>query len=706
MHPINGVAGFLFFIFLWGISLWFFVSALYGRVNLLARGKQDSRFDRPWERAACVLRNVVMHSSLLREPYPGVLHLFIFYGFMVLAIGNLFLFGEALSPTFFQGALDSSFYGVVSLVEDIFCVLVYAGLAMAAYRRYVIRPDRLERSSSDATIIILLITGIVSCALFVDVFRFAAAPQLYAYQEWAVVASFLSRFFVGLPPSILEFFYLATWWIHLILILTFIVYIPRSKHMHLIACPFNEYFRNLQPKGRMSEVDIENAESFGAEKIEDFAWKQLLDLFACVECGRCMENCPTARSGKTLNPKFLISDLKNHLLERGPELVKTRSSLLFQYVVQKGLPIPIPAHERELLVKEGFIKPDEKTGQLPAPETTDGEAVEMAGGAIKEETIWDCTTCGYCIEHCPFFIEHTSKILEMRRYLTLMLKSYPTQVKNFFKNVQRNSNPWGIGWQQRADWAKDRKVRMFGESDDIEWLLYVGCAGSFDARNMKVTSALCDLLDMAGVTYGILGKDEKCCGETARRMGEEGLFQSAVETNVEIFKELNVRKIITLCPHCLNTFKNEYPDFGGRYEVLHHSELLSKLVMEGKLKPRNALPLRVAFHDSCYLGRYNNIYESPRALIASATGNPVLEMPRNHDRSFCCGAGGGRMWMEETEGEKINLIRTREGLETGANCLASACPYCLTMLSDGVKAENREDVVTKDIAEILLESLV
>ncbi|MBF0501190.1 MAG: hypothetical protein HQM09_13715 [Candidatus Riflebacteria bacterium] len=713
---MNGAVGFTVFFILWGISLWLFASALYGRISLLARGRPDSRLDQPLERATGVIRNVVMHSALLREPYPGILHIFIFYGFMVLGIGNIFLFSEYLAPSLMWGVMDSSLYGLVSFGKDIFCILVYCGLAMAAYRRYVIRPDRLERSSSDATVIILLITCIVTCALFIDVFRFAAAPFTLSYQNWAVIGSFLSHYFVGFSGSVLHVLYWVAWWGHLLLILSFLVYIPRSKHMHLIACAFNEYFRNIGPKGRMTKIDIENSESFGVEKIEDYTWKQLLDLFACVECGRCMENCPAARSGKALNPKFLIADLKNYLLSRGPELKATKSSLIFQYILEKGLSVPIPRSERELLVKEGFIKlaePEEKTADVAQPMVAAGppasEVKVLVGEAISEDVIWACTSCGYCIEHCPFYIEHTNKIFEMRRYLTLMLKSYSPQVKSFLKNVQRNSNPWGIGWQQRGDWAKGRSIRTFGESEDIEWLLYVGCAGSFDARNMKVANALCELLDKAGVSYGILGKDEKCCGETARRMGEEGLFQAAVETNIELFKELKVKKIITLCPHCFNTLKNEYSDFGGQYEVVHHSELLPKLLEEGRLQipanPNNALT-RVAFHDSCYLGRYNKIYESPRELIKAATGNPALEMPRNLDRSFCCGAGGGRMWMEETEGEKINVLRAKECLDTGANCIVSACPYCLTMLDDGVKAANRDNMPTKDIAELLRDSLL
>ena len=734
MHPINGIFGTLAFFALWIAAFWMFGVALYGKISLLSRGRSESRVDVPWVRFRGVARNVVMHFALLREPYPGLLHLLIFYGFMVLAVGNLFLFGEALAPVAFKPILATTLFGLVALSKDLFCIFVYIGVAMAAYRRYIIKPDRLEGSSPDATIILSLIFGIVTCALFIDVFRFAAERGIHEFQDWAVISAWLSRFFTSFSPATLGAFFWLTWWAHLILILAFLVYIPRSKHLHLIACAFNEFFRNLEPKGRMSNVDIENSDTFGTEKIEEFGWKQLLDLFACVECGRCMENCPTARSGKSLNPKVLISDMKHHLIDMGPDLVERKSSLIFKYLNAQKLPIPIPIpipdNEWKLLEKEGLI-PIAKSVEAPSTvpetktenkaetkaetkpetkaETEDGKpAVEprkLIGGSIKEETIWACTTCGYCIEHCPFYIEHTSKILEMRRYLTLMLKSYPSQLKGFFKNVQRNSNPWGLGWQHRGDWASARKIRTFGESEDIEWLFYLGCAGSFDARGIKVSNALCDLLDKAGISYGILGKAEKCCGETARRVGEEGLFQASVETNVEMFKDLNVKKIITLCPHCFNTLKNEYPAFGGNYEVVHHSELLLKLINDGKLKPTKTSSVAVAFHDSCYLGRYNNIYDSPRRLIASATGKPALEMPRNRDRSFCCGAGGGRMWMEETEGKKINDLRAAEAIGTGAECIVSACPYCLTMISDGVKAANRDDVTAKDIAEILNESL-
>ncbi len=459
------------------------------------------------------------------------------------------------------------------------------------------------------------------------------------------------------------------WWLHILLLLGFLVYIPISKHLHLLACPFNEWLRNLKPRGgQIYPVDFESedVEEFGVSRVEGFTKKQLLDLYACAECGRCQDNCPAYQSGKTLSPKLLMTKLRDHLVEQGPSLLR-------------------------------------KTNTSSSEETPAGDAAApaMIGDVISTEEIWACTTCYSCQEQCPVMNEHVNKIVDMRRHLVLMEGEFPHEATLVFRNMEVNGNPLGESALIRGDHLRKLGVPTIGENPDAEMMYWPGCSGALDARNQKVSTAFVKLAESAGVSLATLGNEEKCCGEAARRLGNEYLYQTLALGNVEVLNSYGVKRIVTQCPHCFNTLKNEYPQLGGDFEVLHHTQLLSELIEAGRLELGASERKKVTYHDACYLGRYNGIYELPRQLLRTA-GLDLVEMPRRKTKAFCCGGGGGRMWLEEDEGERINNIRTDEVLGVSPDIAAVACPYCLTMLKDGVDAREAGDRVrVMDIAEIL-----
>jgi len=650
------IPGWLFFIIITFIAAISFIEVVRRRILLLMKGQPERRFDQPWKRLGIALSLVFGQGGVLREGYPGLLHLFIFYGFVILLLGNVFLFSESFVPSIKQSLEKSVAYGVMQFLVELFVILVYIGLIMAAWRRYVIKPDRLEWSP-DANNILLLITGIVTFALLMDIFKFALVDS--PLEKWAFIGAPISNALKGASPVALRGGYIISFWLHLILILVFLVYLPYSKHMHLFACPFNEYFRKLTPRGVPKYVNIDETEEFGAQRIEQFTWKQLLDLICCVECGRCQDGCPAHISGKPLSPKKVVIGLRDYMLS-----------------LEKPL--------------------------LAAGKTPD-DAAAMVGETIKEDVIWSCTTCGYCEEHCPFFIEHLEKIGEMRRYMVAMTRMYPQEFNKFFKNLEVHGNPWEINWQKRADWAAGLDVPIAAEGGNFDILYWVGCVGSLDDSGKKISRAMVSLLKKAGVNFAILGNEEKCTGDSARRIGNEMLFQVLAEMNIETMKQYNVKKIVTNCPHCYHTLKHEYPRFGGEYEVIHHTQFLLDLIKGGKLKFKDkaAGDGKAVFHDSCYLGRYNNIYDQPRGLLRLA-GLELVEMERTRDRSFCCGAGGGGMWLDELTGERINNMRAKQALDTGAKTIVSACPFCTVMLRDGIAdLGKQEEVLTLDVAEIL-----
>ncbi len=681
MQPGYFPANFLFLlIFIAAIAFfWFTVKKLY---RILLLGLPEDRFDQLGRRLQGVVTFVLGQRRVLREP-AGWGHFLIFWGFIFISIGSLETFGVG----FYHGFAYWKFLGqpltaVIYLLQDLLCAGVLVALSISLYRRFVVKPERLrfadqQAANLDASIIIGLILVLI-VLLFGDravEYRLAQVETGRYFPQAAFISVALSGIFAGLSKPSLIGWYNFFWWAHTLVILGFLVYIPFSKHLHIIGAIPNVFFRRFRPIGELTKMNLEDesVETYGVSKIEEFTWKQNLDLYACTECGRCSENCPATLTGKPLSPKETIHNLKKHLLAKG-----------------------------KLLLEQGEAK------EGPPLEGASAELNKVLVGEVcLNDEIWSCTSCGNCMEHCPVFIEHIQKYVDMRRYLVLMESNFPPEVQTVLRNWETNSNPWGLAFATRGDWAQGLGVQTLAENSEVEYLFYVGCTGSFDERGKKVTAAMVKLLHQAGVSFGILGAEEKCCGETARRIGNEYLFQSMATDLTETINGYGVKKIITTCPHGYNCLKNEYPQFGGNWEVYHHAELLNRLLRKGRLKPRQRLDKRLTFHDSCYLGRYNGLYEEPRGILKSIPGLQLQEMERHRNKSFCCGAGGGRMWMEETLGnQKINEARTDQALALNPEIIGVSCPFCTIMLEDGLKARDKEEAVkVYDIAELLVQVL-
>ncbi|MEQ8186672.1 MAG: heterodisulfide reductase-related iron-sulfur binding cluster [Candidatus Eremiobacterota bacterium] len=652
------------------IAVTVFLNSAYRLYRFLCLGKKEDRFDNIPERIKSVILYVFGQLRVIKE-IAGIGHFIIFWGFIVLSIGTAESFLNG-----FYNKINFSFlgpvYSLLLALQDIFGVLVLGAIAVSLVRRFILKPERLKIDDPSAKVDAFIVLGLITILIFA---MFAERgiqmnlPQgqiLVQNASFIPVSAFASRLLVSISSHGAERVF---WWLHNMVILVFLMYIPYSKHLHLLGSIPNIFFRSFRPKVELTKLDLEdeNRETFGVTKIEEFTWKQLLDLYACTECGRCQVNCPAYLTQKPLSPWKMIHDLKGHIKKKGPELLKKNGK------------------------KEGE--------EEPAILTT-----KLAGEVIPEDVIWSCTTCMGCQQACPVFIEHIHKIIDMRRTLVLDESSMSPEVQRCFTNMENNSNPWGIGFASRADWAKDLQVKTMGEDSSVDYLLWVGCAGSFDDRNKKVTTALVKILKSADVNFAILGTEEKCCGETARRMGNEYLAQMMIQENVEILNNYNVKKIITMCPHCMNSLKKDYTQFGGNYEVVHHSEFIHELIKNGKIQTKTPVNTSMTYHDSCYLGRHNEIYSSPREILKSVSGIKLLEMERSGEKSFCCGAGGGRMWMEEHIGTRINETRTEDALKTGAEKICTACPYCLTMFEDGLKTKQK-DLKVMDLAEVLEQAL-
>lgn len=635
-------------------SLLLIAGAVFGfgvwrRLVRLSVGVAESRSDKPCERMKSLFSTIFRHQRIRREA-QGAHHHWLLLAFLLpLAVIGLAQFPLRL-PWFIAGPL--------SLFIEFVALMGGYGLVRLALRRYREKPDRLDNKLEDALGLTLLLAVFFTGALTAGL-RIASVPG--AMMWWNPVGLVFGLPFMALSASAKATLIAVVWRLHLYLVLFTVATIPYGKLTHVIFGLANIYFQRLGPKGEFSKLDLENSEVFGVGQVELFTKKQLLDFEACVRCGRCQARCPAYNTGKTLNPKKVIQDLKAHWLEKTPYLLKGKG--------------------------DSFETP------------------MIDGGGVATDDIWSCTTCRHCMEACPMMIEHVHAIVDMRRHMILMEGTMPQELVILNKNLENNFNPWGVGWSARNDWMARRNVSpriLTGEEEpDFDVLLWVGCAGSFDDRYQRVVSSLIRLLDKAGVSYGVLGTDEKCCGDPARSTGNEYLYQSIVGENVEVMNRLGVKKIITPCPHCLKTLSVEYPQFGGNYEVVHHSAFLLDLVKEGKLLPGDTSRGEVTLHDSCYLSRYAGVVDQPRGLLASVGGVTLKEMGRCREENFCCGAGGGRMWMEE-HGTRINNVRVEEALATGAKTISTACPFCLTMLSDGIKAAKKEEEVeVLDLAEIL-----
>lgn len=662
---LNQIAFILFFI----ASMTFFAMSAKKLIATLQLGKKDDRFGSIPKRLKNVLTIAILQTKLLREPVAGTLHLFIFWGFLALSLVVVESILEGLFGHFSFAFLGAG-YSVITFSQEIFCLLVMVGVLGSLWRRFITKVRRLQvdaHGSRDAAMILSWIFLIVTTTLFQNATRIAIGS--YEAGVGFPVSSQLASLF-GCEQST----YLAErlfWWAHIGLVLAFLNYLPYSKHLHVLTSIPNVFFASLKPKGALEPINLqdETLTKFGASDIEDLTWKQLLDGYTCTECGRCESVCPANLTGKPLSPRKIIVDTRHRTAEKAPLMM---------------------------------------AGQLEANTEIAGKT--LLDNYITEDELWSCTTCMACVNECPVMIEHVNEIVDLRRSLVLNESRFPPEVKTVFDNLERNFTPWGFSHSTRADWAEGLNIptmAQVGDAKNVDVLFWVGCAGAYDARYKKVTVAFSKLMQHAGISFAILGTEEKCNGDAARRMGNEYLAQTMMAENIETLNKYNVKKVVATCPHCFHSLSKEYPQLGGNFEVEHHTEFLNRLVEEGKLKidAEKKNTQTVTYHDSCYLARYNDVTESPRTML-QATGAQLVEMPRTKDKGLCCGAGGGRMWMEEHHGKRINIERTEEALATGASTVASACPFCLTMVNDGVKAkEAAETVQVRDVAEILLDAI-
>ena len=655
-----------------------------------AMGKPEMRLDNMKERVKTVLQEIFLQKKVLKDPYPGIMHALIFFGFFVLIFGAAFDAGQhhVTEPLFGWTFLKGNFYLGFSFLMDLFGLAVLIGVVLALDRRFVAKPDRLgykgEIDNTPDDVIVLLLIGAIIVTGFI-----AEALRIYVtnppWEVWSFVGWLLSRTFTGIELDTARTVHQLTWWVHAILGLGFIAYIPYSRLLHIITTPANHFLQSHQPTGYIEPIrDFENAEAFGVGKLEEFTWKQIFDSDACTRCGRCQDGCPAYLTGKPLSPKKMVQDIKTYWLEKCPDP-------LMEKVSQKLGLVPAPPAQGE------------EPAEAPAEEAT-GKA--LVGEVVDLHELWACTNCMYCMEHCSASIEHVPKIIDMRRYKVLTEADFAPELQLTCRNMENNSNPWGVGAHMRGDWAKELGIKTLAEDPNVEYLFYVGCSGSFDDRGKKISIALAKILQEAGVSFGILGNEEGCCGDSAMRSGNEYLFQSLAQANIDVMNGYGVKKIIAICPHGYNSLKKDYPNFGGNFEVYHHTEIIAKLIADGKIRLSQSLQGTFVYHDSCFLGRYNNVYDQPRQILKAIPGLQLVEMERNLDKSFCCGAGGARMWMEEDIGERINNARTKQAIAVKADTIAVGCPFCLTMMSDGIKDNQMtETMAAWDIAELVVKAM-
>ncbi len=645
-----------------GLSL---VLLLYGSARKVARwrvGEPEKRQGSAARRFAAMFGSVVGHERILEEAWPGWMHFFLFFGFMVPFVFVVFV--QAHLPVLAPAAA-----GGISLILDTIGGLAIVGLLMAFFRRYWLKPERLDERGSEDLVLLVWLLFIFISGFMVEGLRLAVVyPGGISWT--APLGSLFGFIFSHLGTESCAAAIGTVWRIHFYAILLLIGTMPYTKLFHLISGILNHYWRSDQPKGVVSLLDIENSETFGVAHVHQFTWKQLMDSDACIRCGRCQDNCPAYLTDKPLTPKQLVQDIRQCLYDKADIIRKCKAS-------GEDITWGLPDEEKPLI-----------------------------GGYLSEDQIWSCTTCRACMEVCPMYVEHIDKVVDLRRNLVLMESSFPSEVQTVFKNFENNSNPWGIGWADRGNWAKELGVTTMAENSDVELLLWVGCAGSFDDRYKKVSTAFVKVLQAAGVSFSILGPEEKCCGDSARKLGNEYLYQMLAMENIETMNGYGVKNIVVMCPHGYNTLKKDYKQLGGDYNVMHHTEYIAQLISEGRLKLKYPKAARAVYHDSCYLGRYNEVYEAPRSVLREMSGIELVEMDRHHKRGFCCGAGGGRMWMEETLGSKINDARVAQALEKDPEVAVTACPFCMVMFEDGMKFHNREeDIKVKDVVELVAEAL-
>lgn len=682
---------------LYAVGLFFYL--LKTRYTFVQLGKKIEFDESVKERVRYLMVNVLGQNKLLKDPKSGLIHVMFFYGFLMVQLGAIDLIWKGLAPG--SHLPLGVFYSVFTFFQELVVLMILVAVVWAFYRRYVEKLVRLKRGWKNG-LVLIFIGGLMVSTLFANGMGIIWHGEGLTYTE--PVASGIAAIFSFLPASAAAVVFYVMWWAHLLILLTFLVYVPQSKHFHLIVSPINVYMNRLDRTGTLTPIDfeaLENAEdeedipAIGVGRIQDFTQKQMLDLYSCVECGRCTNMCPASGTGKMLSPMDLIVKLRDHLTFTGAVVTKQKPWVPYQFFAHtKGNQLAMAAGAEGAVIEDIY-------------------SPSLIGDVITESEIWACTTCRNCEDQCPVMNEHVDKIIDLRRYLTMTEGKVNPDAQRAMTNIERQGNPWGLNRKEKENWRDldptihiptVKELKKSGE--EMEYLFWVGSMGAFDNRSQKIALAFCRLLNEAGVKFAILGNKEKNSGDTPRRLGNEFLFQELATANIDEFEKNDVKKIVTIDPHAYNIFKNEYQDFGWKGEVYHHTELLNQLIEENRLALNYEVHETIVFHDSCYLGRYNDVYDAPREILRGIPGVKLVEMERNRETAMCCGAGGGLMWMEEHVGNRINVARTEQALATDASVISSGCPYCLTMLEDGTKAKEVEDSIgTFDVAELLERSV-
>ena len=664
MEPVSGVWGYVLFWGLTALAAGIFFQRFIQITKLISLGREGEKPARTMKKILGAIGHFIAQTcqfkNIRKKDRAGIGHLFMMWGFLFF-VTYYFFFIIIASGFGVPQMENSSVYVIYCWIMDFVAPFVLIGALLGLIRRFFFHPTRLEGQRTWESLIILitvLLHPITHIGKIATQIAAGVAPAGQGMPNPPISAAVAHLFANTNIPAWHTFWF----WAHWAFVLVVLAIIAYTRYFHMFAAVINDIMLP-ERKGKLALIDLKDQKTFGVGRVDNFTQRQLMDTYACVVCGYCQDACPANYTKKPLNPRLIVRDVKSNLMTNGPLLLD-----------QKEPSLALIGGGKE--------------------------------GSIAEDALWSCTTCYACMEVCPVYIEHVPKIIEMRRHLVQIESKFPPELLNLFENMEQRSNPWGIAPSDRAKWAADLNVKPF-EAGKTEYLFYVGCFGSFDARAKQVTVAITKILDAAGVTWGILGKDEKCCGDSLRRLGNEYVFDRMARENIKQYQDKGVTKIITECPHCFTVLKNEYPQYGAKFEVIHHTELINQLINEGKLKLNGSVDVgKMVIHDSCYLGRHNGIYEAPRAVVKAATGKAPEEMERNHKRGFCCGAGGGRMWLEESLGSRINIERTEEALKNDPKTVCVACPYCMTMFADGLKDKGVDNKVqVLDVAEIVAKGL-
>jgi len=658
-----GISGVVWFWFLTVVGVGAVVLSLSRRFQLLKAGQPDNRFDRLGERFKHMLVYAFGQKKMFDDPVAGFYHLLIFYGFLVVSVRTVTMVLEGLFAGWEFPLLDSPLGQAYLFSKDIFELLVLVALCFAIWRRGIQKKERVVQSWG-AWLVIVFIAILMVSDLASEGARIAAGELNGSFLP---ISSLVASLFGGLSEGTLQTIYSVNWWIHLITLFAFANELPYSKHFHVYTSIFNVFFANLDAPGKLPSMDLEDIDedsTFGISTVTDFTWKQMLDMYTCTECGRCREFCPTTITHKPLQPVLFLKSVRNQLY-------------------------------------------DEQSAILGSPgEGGHASSTELVPAVVDPDVIWACTTCRWCERGCPLEITYVDKLVEMRRNLVLEKAEFPEEAQSAFRGYEVNGNPWQLPQEERGNWASDLGVPLAAEAGgDFEYLFFVGSPGSYDDHGKKVSRALIKILQTAGVKVAILGPEELSSGDAARRLGNEYLFQMLAQQNVETMNGYGVKKIVTNCPHAFNTLAHEYPEFGGHFEVVHGTQLVAELVRKGKVKLTGSVDLDLAYHDPCYLGRTNGEYDAPRFLLKAIPGMKIREAELHRETSMCCGAGGGRMWLEEKIGERINQVRYNQLEASGTPDVAVACPYCFSMLSDAQNELGKENVATYDVIELVAQSV-